>query len=120
MPMFAWGLDEVLEAIGLFYALLVGLLMLLVSMERGLTEAPKPHTWLVRELSRQWLNDTQTQHEPVIAWLSRTPTWDSTRLARKLHLSSEETARLLSLAGYHEVRPGQWRARVERDGRSGG
>jgi hypothetical protein len=81
--------------------------MLLVTMERSLTEAPKPHTWLVRKLSRQWLTDTntQTQHEPVIVWLSRTPTWDSTRLDRKLRLSSEETVRLLSLARYQEVDP---------------
>jgi len=38
-----WGLDEVLEAIGLFYLLLIGWLMLSVTMERGLTETPKPH-----------------------------------------------------------------------------
>jgi hypothetical protein len=120
MPMFAWGVDEVLEAIGLFYALLVGLLLLLVSMERGLTEAPKPHTWLVRELSREWLNDTSTRREPVIVWLSRTPTWDSTRLARKLRLSSVETIRLLRLAGYQEARPGQWRLDPERGRRSPG
>jgi hypothetical protein len=118
MPMFAWGLDEVLEAIGLFYALIVGLLVLLVSMERGLTEAPRPHTWLVRELSREWLHDANTQPEPVIVWLSRTSAWDSRRLARKLHLSSEETVRLLRLAGYQEIRPGQWRAGPDRGGRS--
>jgi hypothetical protein len=120
MPMFAWGLDEVLEAIGLFYALLIGLLMLLVSMERGLTEPPKPHTWLVRELSREWLNDANTQREPVMVWLSRTPTWDSARLARKLRLSPDETARLLRMAGYQEIRPGQWRRDPERGRRSPG
>jgi hypothetical protein len=73
MPMFAWGLDEVVEGIGLFYALLVGLLVLLVTMERGLPEAPKPHTRLMRELSQQWLDDADNQHEPVMVWLSRTP-----------------------------------------------
>lgn len=107
--MFAWGLDEAFEAIGLFYTLLVGLLMLLVTMERGLTEPPKPHRWLVRELSREWLDDAITQPEPVIVWLSRTPTWESTRLSRKLRLSSDDTVRLLHLAGYQEVRPGLWR-----------
>jgi hypothetical protein len=120
MPMFAWGLDEVLEAIGLFYALLVGLLMLLVTMERSLTEAPKPQTWLVRELSREWLNDATTRREPVMVWLSRTPTWDSRRLGRKLRLSPDETARLLRLAGYQEIRPGQWRHNPERSRRSPG
>jgi hypothetical protein len=114
------GLDEAVEAIGLFYALLVGLLMLLVILERGLTEAPKPHTRLVRELSRQWLNDANTQREPVIVWLRRTPSWDSARLGRKLRLSSDETVRLLRLAGYQEARPGQWRPDPERDGRSQG
>jgi hypothetical protein len=120
MPMFAWGLDEVLEVIGLFYALLVGLLILLVTMERGLPEAPQPHTWLVRELSREWLNDASTQREPVLVWLSRTPTWASTRLARKLRLSSQETVRLLRLAGYQEIRPGQWGRDPERGRRSPG
>jgi hypothetical protein len=109
MPMFAWGLDEVLEAIGLFYVLIVALLILLVRLERGLTEAPKPHTRLVRELSRQWLNDGATEPEPVIIWLGRAPSWDSARLGRKLHLTSEETVRLLRLAGYEEAGPGQWR-----------
>jgi hypothetical protein len=64
MPMFAWGLDEVLEAIGLFYAIIVGLLVLLVSMERGLTEVPRPHTWMVRELSREWLETPTTNLSP--------------------------------------------------------
>jgi hypothetical protein len=73
MPMFSWGLDEALEAIGLFYAVLLALLILLVIMERGLTEIPKPHTRLVRELSRQWLNGTNCEHEPVIVCLGRTP-----------------------------------------------
>jgi hypothetical protein len=108
MPMFAWGLDEALEAIGLFYAVLVGLLMLLVSLERGITEPPTPHTRLVRELSRQWLNDANTQAEQVLVWLGRTAPWDSARLSRKLRLSSDETVRLLHLAGYRQARPGQW------------
>ena len=107
--MFAWGLDEVLEAIGLFYVLLVGLLIVLVSLERGLTEVPKPPTRVVRELSRQWLNDANTEPEPLMVWLDRTSSWDLGKLGRKLHLSSDETVRLLRLAGYHEDQPGQWR-----------
>jgi hypothetical protein len=118
MPMFAWGLDEVLEAIGLFYAVMVGLLVLLVSMERGLTEGPKPHRGLVRELSREWLSDANGHFEPVMVWLSRTTAWDSRRLGRKLHLSSEETVRLLRLAGYQEIQPGQWRRSPAGGGRS--
>jgi hypothetical protein len=118
--MFAWGLDEVLETIGLFYALLVGLLMLLVTMERGLTDAPTPHTWLVRELSREWLNDASTPREPVVVWLSRTPTWDAARLAHKLRLSPDETVRLLRLAGYQEAEPGQWRRHPDRGRRPQG
>jgi hypothetical protein len=117
MPMFAWGLDEILEAIGLFYVLIVALLILLVRLERGLTEVPKPDTRLVRELSRQWLNDANTEREPVIIWLGRTSSWDSARLGRKLHLTSDETVRLLRLAGYEEARPGQWRPGSERGGR---
>ena len=113
------GLDEVLEAIGLSYVLLVELLNVLVSLERGLTAVPKPDTRLVRELSRQWLNDANTEREPVI-WLGRTSSWDSGRLGRKLHLSSDETVRLLRLAGYHEIRPGQWRPDPERGRRSRG
>jgi hypothetical protein len=90
------------------------LLILLVRLERGLTEAPEPHTRLVRELSRQWLNDANAEREPVIIWLGRAPFWDSARLGRKLHLSSDETTRLLRLAGYEEARPGQWRPGSER------
>lgn len=82
------GLDEVFEAIGLFYVLLVELLNVLVSLERGLTAVPKPDTRLVRELSRQWLNDANTEGEPVMVWLGRTSSWDPGWLSRKLHLSS--------------------------------
>jgi hypothetical protein len=32
MALFAWGLDEIAEAIGLFYVLIVGLLIALVAM----------------------------------------------------------------------------------------
>jgi hypothetical protein len=62
--------------------------------------------------------DSNNQPEPVIVWLSRTPTWDSTRLARKLRLSPDDTVRLLRLAGYQEIRPGQWRRDPERGGRT--
>ena len=114
MPMFAWGLDEALEAIGLIYVLLVGLFILLVALEQGLPEVPARRTRLVRELSRRWLNDAHTEREPVVVWLGRSSSWDSARLGRKLHLTSEETVRLLRLAGYEEARPGQWRPGSER------
>jgi hypothetical protein len=114
MPMYAWGLDEALEAIGLIYVLLVGLFILLVALEQGLPEIPTRHTRLVRELSRQWLNDAHTEPEPVIVWLGRSSSWDSARLGRKLHLTSDETVRLLRLAGYEEARPGQWRSERRR------
>ena len=55
-----------------------------------------------------------------MVWLSRTPTWDSARLGRKLRLSPDETVRLLRLAGYQEIRPGQWRRDPERGRRSPG
>ena len=39
-----------------------------MSLERGLTEVLKPDTRLVRELSRQWLNDANTERE--LGWLA--------------------------------------------------
>ena len=45
MPMFAWGLDEIAEGVGVIYVFeVIGLLVLLVKLEQGLAEAPKPRT----------------------------------------------------------------------------
>lgn len=41
MALFAWGLDEVAEAIGLFYVFIVGLLIALVALERNIDAEPK-------------------------------------------------------------------------------
>ncbi len=44
MPMFAWGLDEIAEGVGLIYVFIIGLLVLLVKLERGLDRgAETPH-----------------------------------------------------------------------------
>jgi hypothetical protein len=101
MALFAWGLDEIAEAIGLFYVLIVGLLIALVAMERNLDAEPKPQTQLVRRLSRQWLDgEADIDPRPVQVWLSRTHTRDANKLSRKLRLSHKETVNLLNLAGY--------------------
>lgn len=108
MVLFAWGLDEIAETIGLFYALIVGLLIVLVAMERSLTDGPKPHMQLVRRLSRQWLDgDPNVDPRPVQVWLSRTHVRDAAQLSRKLRLSHEEAVNLLNLAGYQSNQVGQ-------------
>ena len=112
--MFAWGLDEIAEGVGVIYVFIIGLLVLLVKLEQGLPEAPKPRTRLVRQLSRQWVSDVTTRPDPVIAWLSHSRSWNSARLSRKLHISPDDAVRLLRLAGYHETRSGQWSAAPDR------
>ena len=108
MVLFAWGLDEIAEAIGLFYVLIVALLIALVAMERNLDAEPKPQLQLVRRLSRQWLNgDPDIDPRPVQVWLSRTHTRDANKLSRKLRLSQEETVSLLNRAGYQNNQVGQ-------------
>lgn len=37
MPLVVWGLDEVFEAVGAVHLLIIGLLIVLVLLERGLT-----------------------------------------------------------------------------------
>jgi len=108
MALFAWGLDEIAEAIGLFYVFIVGLLIALVALERNLDAEPKPQLQLVRRLSRQWLNgDADIDPRPVKVWLSYTHTRDAAKLSRKLRLSQEETVILLNLAGYQHNQVGQ-------------
>ncbi len=70
MALFAWGLDEIAETIGLFYVLIVGLLILLVALERNLDAESMPQMQLVRRLSRQWLDgDADIDPRPVQVWL---------------------------------------------------
>ena len=108
MALFAWGLDEIAEAIGLFYVLIVGLLIALVAMERNLDAEPKPQMQLVRRLSRQWLDgDPNVDPRPIQVWLRRTHVRDAAQLSRKLRLSREETVNLLKLAGYQNNQVGQ-------------
>jgi hypothetical protein len=108
MALFAWGLDEIAETIGLLYAIIVGLLIALVAMERNLDAEPMPQMQLVRRLSRQWLDrDAEIDPRPVQVWLSRTHTRDADKLSRKLQLSHEETVNLLNLAGYQNNQVGQ-------------
>ena len=113
MPLFAWGLDEIAEGVGLIYLFIIGLLVLLVKLEQGITETPRPRTRLVRQLSRQWVEDGNTHVDPVIAWLSHTRSWDLSRLSRKLHISRDDSVRLLRLAGYQESRTGRWSSASE-------
>ena len=108
MVLFAWGLDEIAEAIGLFYVFIVALLIALVAMERNLDAEPMPQLQLVRRLSRQWLDgDADIDPRPVQVWLSRTHTRDAAKLSRKLRLSQEETVSLLDLAGYQNNHVGE-------------
>ena len=116
--MFAWGLDEIAEGVGLIYVFIVGLFVLLVNLERGLTEAPRPRTGLVRQLSREWVNDASTRSAPVIAWLNQTGSWDPARLSRKLRISPDDAVRLLRFAGYQQTRTGQWSLGIERQSQS--
>jgi hypothetical protein len=109
MPMFAWGLDEIAESVALIYVFIIGLVVLLVNLERGLYRAPRPRIRLVRELSREWLDHDNVEADPVVAWIRHTPSWDSARLSRTLHLSRYEAVELLRLAGYQESRTGEWR-----------
>jgi hypothetical protein len=108
MPMFAWGLDEIAGGVGLIYVIVVGLLLLLVKMEEGLDKPARPRTRLARHVSRQWVVDADTRADPLIAWLSHTHSWDSGRLGRRLHISSDDAVRLLRLAGYQKTQNGRW------------
>jgi hypothetical protein len=119
MPMFAWGLDEIAESVVLIYVFIIGLLVLLVNLERGLYRAPRPRTRLVRQLSRRWVADERVEADPVVAWIRQTSSWDLVRLSRKLHLSRDEAVRLLRLSGYSEARTGEWRPGSERRGSPG-
>jgi hypothetical protein len=114
--MFAWGADEIAEGVALIYVVIIGLLILLVNLERSLDETPRPRTRLARQVSRAWVDDAATQADQVIAWLSHAESWDAVELSRKLHISPDDAVRLLRLAGYGETPNGRWRSAPGRRG----
>jgi hypothetical protein len=118
MPMFAWGLDEIAEGVGLIYVVIVGMLVLLVKLEQSLDLPTRPRTRLARQISRRWADDATTRTDPVIDWLSRVRSWDASRLGRRLHISADDAVRLLRLAGYQETRNGRWSPVAERRNRN--
>jgi len=126
VPLWGWGLDDILTFIALVWLVSAGV-VLLVALVVRFRPRPRPRPterpcWTglsrsavqrLRAAARQFLEGGAYPVE-LREWLDQSTTWEPRIVMRELDLSQSEAFRILHDAGFRPGPHGVWRQRIVR------